>query len=132
MPGYSVVERSDAADWMASYEGFGEMRSYTDALGTEEVAITWRRMPPDTGGRGSYGHRHRDQEEIYLVIRGRVQFKLDDDEFEAGPQTAVRVGKEVFRSIHNDGPEEAEIVICSKRAHRDEGEVEQKPDFWPA
>ena len=132
MSDYSVVERSEAADWMASYEGFGEMRSYTDALEAEEVAITWRLMPPDTGGRGSYGHRHKDQEEVYLVIRGTVQFKLDDDEFQVGPHTAVRVGKEVFRSIHNDGPEDAEVVICSKRARGDEGDVEQKPDFWPA
>jgi mannose-6-phosphate isomerase-like protein (cupin superfamily) len=129
--GYAVARREEAADWMAAYPGFGEMRSYTGALDADEVALTWRLMPPRTGGKGSYGHRHRDQEEVYLVIRGTVQFKLGDDVVEATPNTAVRVSPDTFRSVHNDGPEEAELVICSKRAHGDEGEVEQLEDFWP-
>ena len=61
---------TEATDYMAGYEGFGEMRSYTEALEAEQVAFTWRQMPPGTGGRGSYGHRHRTQEEIYSSIPG--------------------------------------------------------------
>ena len=132
MAGYTVVSREDAADWMAGYEGFGEMRSYTQGLGSEETAITWRLMPPDTGGRDSYGHRHKDQEEIYLVVRGTLQFKVGDDEFEAGPHTAVRIPADSFRSVHNDGPDEVEVVICSKVARGDEGEVEKTDGFWPS
>ena len=132
MGDYGKATREDAPNWMAQYEGFGEMRPYTDAIGAEEVAFTWRLMPPGTGGKGSYGHRHRDQEEIYFVIRGTVQFKLDKDVFEAGPHTAVRVPTHVFRSVHNDGPDEAELVICSKKAQGDEAEGEQTDtDFWP-
>lgn len=128
---YGVVTREQAADWMAGYPGFGEMRSFTDALGAEEVALTWRLMPPGTGGKGSYGHRHKDQEEVFFVVRGTVQFKLGDDVFEASAQTAVRVPTDVFRSVHNDGPEEAELIICSKKAAGDEAEAEQVDDFWP-
>jgi mannose-6-phosphate isomerase-like protein (cupin superfamily) len=131
MGDYTVVTRDDAPDWMASYEGFGEMRSYTQAMGADEVALTWRLMPPDTGGRGSYGHRHKDQEEIYFVVRGKLQFKIGDDEFEAGPHTAVRIPTHAFRSVHNDGPDEAELVICSKVAKGDESEGEKLDDFWP-
>ncbi|HMC06461.1 MAG TPA: cupin domain-containing protein [Solirubrobacterales bacterium] len=127
-----VVKREEVADWMAEYPGFGEMRSFTDALGAEEVAFTWRLMPSGTGGKGSYGHRHKDQEEIYFVVRGNVQFKLDDEVVDAGPQTAVRVPTHVFRSVHNDGPDEAELIICSKCATGDEAEAEQTDaDFWP-
>jgi mannose-6-phosphate isomerase-like protein (cupin superfamily) len=131
MASYVVVSREDAADWMAGYEGFGEMRSYTDAMDADEVAFTWRLMPPGTGGKGSYGHRHRDQEEVYFVVRGTLKFKLDDDVIEVGPHTAVRVPTNVFRSVHNEGPEEAELVICAKRAHGDEAQGEQQDDFWP-
>jgi len=131
MGGYTVVSREEAPDWMSGYEGFGEMRSFTDGLSAEEVAFTWRSMPPGTGGKGSYGHRHRDQEEIYFVVRGTVQFKLGDDVVEVGPHTAVRVGTELFRSVHNDGPGEAELVICSRKALGDEAEGEQLEDFWP-
>lgn len=132
MGDYSVVGRDDAANWMADYPGFGEMRSYTDALGCTDVAFTWRVMPPDTGGKGSYGHRHKDQEEIYFVMRGTVQFKVGDDEFNAGPHTAVRVPTDAFRSVHNDGPGEAELIICSPKAKAGEGHTEKTDtDFWP-
>ena len=133
MRDYSVVSRDEAVDWMADYPGFGEMRSYTNPLDCANVAFTWRVMPPETGGKGSYGHRHKNQEEIYFVVRGKVQFKLGDDVFEAGPHTAVRVGTDVFRSVHNDGPEEAELIICSPKARGDEAETEKTDmDFWPA
>ncbi len=133
MGAYAVAGRDEATNWMAEYPDFGEMLSYTDVLGCDAVALTWRRMPAETGGKGSYGHRHKDQEEIYFVIRGKVQFKLGEDEFEAGPQTAVRVPTDVFRSVHNDGPEEAELIICSPKATGDSAETEKTDtDFWPA
>jgi mannose-6-phosphate isomerase-like protein (cupin superfamily) len=132
MADYRVASREEAIDFMEEYPGFGEMRSFTDALGAEEVAFTWRLMPPDTGGKGSYGHRHKDQEEIYFVVRGTVQFKLGEDVVEVGPQSAVRVSTDVFRSVHNDGPDEAELIICSKKAQADEADGEQTDtDFWP-
>jgi len=133
MSDYTVTTRDDATDWMAQYPDFGEMRSYTDALGCQNVAFTWRLMPPGTGGKGSYGHRHNDQEEVYFVARGTVQFKVGDDVFEAGPRTAIRVPTHAFRSVHNDGPDEAELIICSPRAKGDEAETERTDTgFWPA
>ena len=133
MAAYSIATRDQATNWMADYPDFGEMRSFTDVLDCGEVAFTWRLMPPGTGGKGSYGHRHKDQEEIYFVVKGTVQFKVDDDEFEAGPQTAVRVSTDAFRSVHNDGPEEAELIISASKAKGDEAETEKTDtDFWPA
>jgi len=131
MGDYKVVKREDATDWMGEYPGLGEMRSFTDPLDAEQVAFTWRLMPPGTGGKGSYGHRHKDQEEIYFVTRGTVQFKLGDDVVEVGPHSAVRVGTDEFRSVHNDGPEDAELIICSIRAKGDEAEGDKLDDFWP-
>jgi mannose-6-phosphate isomerase-like protein (cupin superfamily) len=126
---YSIATREQALDFMADYEGFGEMRWYADVLGTEEVSFSWRRMPPGTGGRGSYGHRHPGQEEIYFVVSGTVTFKVGDDVFEAGPQTAVRVSGDAFRSVHNDTEAEAELMIFSTRLA--EPRTEQQQDFWP-
>jgi mannose-6-phosphate isomerase-like protein (cupin superfamily) len=132
MSGYTIVTREEAPDFMAQYPGYGEMRFFAEASEAEQVAFTWRAMPAGTGGKGSYGHRHRFQEEIYFVIKGKLQFKLGDDVVEAGPHTLVRVAPEVFRSVHNDGPEEAEMVICSRKA-TDEGDpAETTPDFWPS
>lgn len=131
MADYTKAGRDDAADHMAAYPGFGEMLSYTGALGAEQVALTWRRMPPDTGGRGSYGHRHRTQEELYLVLAGEVTAKVGDDEFVLLAGDALRVPPHAFRSLHNDGPGDAELVICSVRVEDDEAAPELEEDFWP-
>jgi mannose-6-phosphate isomerase-like protein (cupin superfamily) len=125
---YTVARREDALDFMADYPGYGEQRWYTRALGARQVSFSWRRMPPSTGGRGSYGHRHPGQEEVYFVISGVVTFKIDDDVFEAGPQTAVRVAGDAFRSVHNDTGEEAQLLIFSPRL--DDPPTERRDDFW--
>jgi mannose-6-phosphate isomerase-like protein (cupin superfamily) len=125
---YTVASREDAIDFMADYAEYGEQRWYTRAVAAEEVSFSWRRMLPGTGGRGSYGHRHPGQEEVYFVISGTVTFKIDDDVFEAGPQTAVRVGGSAFRSVHNDTDAEAELLIFSARL--DEPPTEMQEDFW--
>lgn len=131
MSDYTKASRAEATDYMAEYEGFGEMLSYTAASDAEQVALTWRRMPPGTGGRGSYGHRHKTQEELYLVLVGAVTFKVGDDEFRADPGDAVRVAPSALRSIHNDGEDDAEVVICSMRADDPQGDAEMEADFWP-
>jgi mannose-6-phosphate isomerase-like protein (cupin superfamily) len=128
---HAIATSSQAMDYMADYPGFGEMRSFTDALGAEQLAFTWRSMPPGTGGKGSYGHRHRTQEEVYFVIRGNLAFKVGEEVFEAGPRTAIRIPPHVYRSVHNDGPDEAELVICSVKAGDPQAETETTPDFWP-
>ena len=127
---YTVASRGDAVDFMAGYPGYGEQRWYTAALATEQVSFSWRRMLPRTGGRGSYGHRHPGQEEVYFVISGTVTFKIDDDVFEAAPQMAVRVGGDAFRSVHNDTDAEAQLLIFSPRL--DEPLTEMQDDFWPS
>ena len=129
MGGYRVAKREDAVDFMEQWPGFGEMRWYTEAAGCEQVSFSWRSMPPDTGGRGSYGHRHPGQEEIYFVLEGTVTFKVGDDVFEAGPKTAVRLSGEEPYSIHNDTDAEAELVLMSTK--RSDAETVRQEDFWP-
>lgn len=126
---YSIATREQAIDFMEKYPDYGEMRWYSDALGTEQVSFSWRRMAPGTGGRGSYGHCHPGQEEVYFVISGTVTFKVGDDVFEAGPQEAVRIAGEAMRSLHNDTGEEAELLIFSRRLA--DPPLEQQDGFWP-
>jgi mannose-6-phosphate isomerase-like protein (cupin superfamily) len=125
---YTLATREAAADFMAQFPGFGEMRWYTEALGAEQVSFSWRSMPPGTGGRGSYGHRHPGVEEVYLVLSGTATFKVDDDVFEAGPLTAVRVDPDSYRSVHNDTDSPVELVAISVRSA--DPETERQDDFW--
>ena len=88
-------------------------------------------MPQLTGGKGSYGHRHKTQEEVYFVASGKLQFKLGDDVLELGPGSAVRVAPETWRSVWNDEPEDAELIIVSKRIDDARGDAEYLENFWP-
>jgi quercetin dioxygenase-like cupin family protein len=129
MGGYQVLTLDQVPDVLGDYPG--EMQLITYEIGAEQVAITYRRMPQHTGGKGGYGHRHKTQEEIYFVISGRLQFKLDDDVFEAEKGTSVRISPEVVRSVWNDEPEDAELLIVSKRIDDPRGDTETVDNFWP-
>jgi quercetin dioxygenase-like cupin family protein len=126
---YQIVKLEDVEDWLGDYPG--EMRGITYAIGAEQVAITHRRMPQHTGSKGSYGHRHKTQEEIVLVLSGRLQFKLNDEIVELGKHEAIRIPPGTWRGIWNEEPEDAEIVIVSKRIDDPMGDTENIEDFWP-
>jgi mannose-6-phosphate isomerase-like protein (cupin superfamily) len=129
MSDYTITPAGDVADVLGDYPG--EMRMFTEAIGAEQIAFTYRRMPAQTGGKGSYGHSHRTQEEVYFVISGTLQFKLGDEVVDVGPLTAVRVAPATARSVWNEGPDDVELVICSVRLDDQSSEHEMHPDFWP-
>jgi len=121
----------EVEDWLGDYPG--EMRGITYPIGAEQVALTYRRMPQHTGSKGSYGHRHKEQEELVLVLSGKLQFKLDDEIVELGKGDAIRIPPHVWRGIWNDEPEDAEIVIASTRIYPDGMvDTETLDGFWPA
>ena len=128
--GYTVKTLADVPDVLGDYPG--EMRMLTGALGAEQVALTWRRMPQHTGGKGGYGHRHKSQEELYFVLEGELQFKLGDDVIDVPAGCAVRVPASTWRSVWNDKPDDAELVIVSTKADDPaEAEAELLENFWP-
>jgi mannose-6-phosphate isomerase-like protein (cupin superfamily) len=126
---YSIRKLEEVPDFLGDYPG--EMRFFTGELDSEQVALTHRRMPAKTGGKGSYGHRHKTQEEVYFVIDGTLQFKLEDEVIDVGPGTAVRVAPEVVRSVWNEGPEDANLIIISPRIESVRDDAEMIADFWP-
>ena len=112
MSDYTIKRLEEVVDVLGDYPG--EMRMMTTELDCEQVAFTYRRMPQHTGGKGSYGHRHKSQEEVYFVASGKLQFKLGDEVLELERGAAVRVAPETWRSVWNDEPEDAELIIVSK------------------
>jgi mannose-6-phosphate isomerase-like protein (cupin superfamily) len=130
VPGWTICKLEEAQN---VFEGNypGEMRFLSDPLGTEQVAITYRRMPRHTGGKGSHGHHHKTQEELYYVISGKLQFKLDDEVVELEGGSCVRVPPVVNRSVWNDERHDAELLIISTRIEAEDDAVLVE-DFWPA
>lgn len=130
MDAYTLVRLDDVGDLFEDKYP-GKMRMLAAPLGAEQVALTHRLMPPKSGGKGGYGHRHRTQEELYYVIRGTLQFKLGDEVLDVPGGTAVRVAPSTVRSVWNDGPEDAELIIVSTRSGDPGEDVEFTPGFWP-
>jgi mannose-6-phosphate isomerase-like protein (cupin superfamily) len=128
--GYTITPLSEVPDVLGDYPG--EMQMITQSVDAEQAALTFRRMPAGTGGKGSYGHRHHTQEELYLVLAGTLQFKLGDDVVDVPARTAVRVAPAVVRSVWNDGPDDVELVIVSMKIDDPRADVEYVDDFWPA
>jgi mannose-6-phosphate isomerase-like protein (cupin superfamily) len=128
---YSVCRLDQAPDvFRGQYPG--EMKMLAGPLDTEQVAFTYRRMPQHSGGKGSYGHRHKSQEEVYFVVSGELQFKLEDHVIDVPAGTAVRVAPGTVRSVWNERPEEAELLIVSTRITDGREDVELVEGFWPA
>ncbi|EHN09045.1 hypothetical protein PAI11_41100 [Patulibacter medicamentivorans] len=55
-------------------------------------------------------HRHAHQEEVYLVLEGRLSLIVEGDEQLVGPGELVRVAPELRRQLANRGPERVLLV----------------------
>jgi mannose-6-phosphate isomerase-like protein (cupin superfamily) len=127
---WTIRKLDEIPDVLGDYPGEMRMSAASD-LGAEQVGFTWRRMPPQTGGKGSYGHRHKTQEELYFVASGTLQFKLEDEVLDLGNGTVVRVAPHVARSVWNDGPDDVVLIIVSMKSEDPRADIESVEDFWP-
>jgi mannose-6-phosphate isomerase-like protein (cupin superfamily) len=112
--------------------GFGgapdlEFRAAADALGLEQSGLSYQRIPP--GYRFPFGHTHRRQEEVYVVVRGSGRMKLDDEVVELREWDAVRVPPGTWRG-YEAGPEGLEILVVAAPRLDQRDDVEGRRDWW--
>jgi uncharacterized cupin superfamily protein len=122
---YTIKNLRDLED-IAAAQGFGEMMEVRFAhgdLGAEQTGVSLQRVKP--GKRHAFAHRHKQAEEIYVVISGAGRIKLDDNVEEIGPLDAIRIGPSVTRLLEA-GDEGLEILAFSPRA---QGDAEIVEDF---
>jgi len=107
MAKYKIVK----TDEVPNYASKGEMRMMRGALGSDQIALTYRLIP--AGHKSAHGHTHTKMDEIVFIFRGKLKIRLDDDIIEVGPKTAVMIPPEVKRGYHNEGNEDVEMVVAS-------------------
>jgi mannose-6-phosphate isomerase-like protein (cupin superfamily) len=56
-------------------------------------------------------HVHHDDDEAWYVLRGRLGFRLGENEFEVGPGSAVLARRGTPHTYRNAGDVEAEYVL---------------------
>lgn len=107
------------------FDAVQEARFAWRDLNAENTGLALHRVKP--GCRQAFAHRHTEAEEIYVVLAGRGQVKLDDAVHDIGPMDAVRVSPEVGRAFAA-GPEGLELLVFGPH-HEGDAEV-LKGDFW--
>jgi mannose-6-phosphate isomerase-like protein (cupin superfamily) len=95
-------------------------------LDSEHLGISYFRYGP--GYRAPYGHRHREQEEAYVVVSGSGRVKLDDEFLDLRQWDVLRVAPQVVRTFEG-GPDGIELIaIGSDRPEGGDGEMVE--DHW--
>ena len=107
MDNYTRVNLMELEDTMAGRAEGIEGRFGRGPMGAQDVGVShWRYAP---GFRSTMGHRHREQEEAYLVISGSGEMMLDGDVIELGQWDLVRVAPTTVRAFAA-GPDGMEVV----------------------
>jgi mannose-6-phosphate isomerase-like protein (cupin superfamily) len=79
------------------------------------------------GFRIPFGHKHGNQEEVYVVVRGSGRVKVGDDVVELAEWDAIRFGKDVMRQMEA-GPDGIEYLAFG--AGTDPRDAEMAPGWW--
>lgn len=96
----------------ASIDDLGEgpgFRKVRSALGVTEFGVNAIVLPPAYTSRR---HFHDRQQELYLVLRGEIEFELGDDRHTLGPGGMVRVDAATVRALRNTSPTDEAIYFC--------------------
>jgi quercetin dioxygenase-like cupin family protein len=127
MPGYAKANLKQIEDAAADRGPDIEARFARKHLASEHLGVSYFRYGP--GYRSPIGHRHREQEEAYVVISGSGRARLDDEVIALEPWDVLRVSPPVTRSFEA-GPDGMELIaIGSDRPEGGDGEM--IPDHWP-
>ena len=130
MTDYAIVNPDEADDAYAGSDVPGEFRRLTEALGSEQLAVTLIRVPPHSDFEQGTGHFHDEVEELYLVTRGTLTMRFGDEIQAVSAPAAVRVAPKTARSHRNEGDEPVEIWAVSRRL--DHGDSTKIDEFWDA
>jgi mannose-6-phosphate isomerase-like protein (cupin superfamily) len=81
----------------------------------------------DPGFRMPFGHKHGNQEEVYVVVRGSGRVKVSDEIVELREWDVIRFDTDTMRNMEG-GPEGIEYLAFG--AGNDPTDAEMVPDWW--
>ena len=124
--GYGKTNIDDVDDLAAKY-GMGELgeaRYLREDVGAEAIGLTYYRMNP--GRRTGFGHRHREAEEMYVVLSGSGRVKVSDEILDLRPHDVVRVAPAAVREFEA-GPDGMELLATGTHV---DGDGELLHGWW--
>jgi mannose-6-phosphate isomerase-like protein (cupin superfamily) len=128
MADYTIANLKEIEDSAVKF-GYSpdmESRFARAALETDQLGLSYQRLAPNV--RGPFGHRHKEQEELYVILGGSGRVKLDDEVREVKQWDAVRVAPETTRCFEA-GPDGLEVLAFGGGAGGVQ-DAEVLPAWW--
>jgi len=127
MSAYTLVNLKDDVENMSERFGLApdlEARFGRTPLGLEGGGFSYQRLAPNF--RAPTGHRHKAQEEVYVVLSGSGRAKLDGETRDLRRWDVLRVPAPVARGFEA-GPDGMELLAIG---FGEGGDAEMLDDFW--
>jgi mannose-6-phosphate isomerase-like protein (cupin superfamily) len=109
-----------------SIEGL-EGRFTRKHLDSRDLGISHFRYAPNFRAPG--GHRHREQEEAYIVVAGSGQILIDDEVVELRQWDVVRLAPEAVRALAA-GPDGLDVIAVGG-PKPEGGDADRADVHWP-
>jgi mannose-6-phosphate isomerase-like protein (cupin superfamily) len=127
MSRFAQINLMEIEDSVAGRAEGIEGRFGRTALESRDLGVShWRYAP---GFQSGTGHRHREQEEAYVVVAGSGRMLVDGEVLELGQWDVVRVAPEAARAFAA-GPDGLELIAVGG-PKPEGGDGEPVPVEWP-
>jgi len=130
MARYTIVNLKEVEDQAPKF-GFSpnlEARFAGAPLELRNSGTSYQRLAPNF--RLPFGHKHKLQEELYVLVSGSARLKLDDEVVGLKAWDAVRVPPEIMRCFEA-GPDGAEILAFgAPNTGPPAADTEPTPNWW--
>ena len=103
-----------------------EARFANKAMEASRLGLSYQRLAPNA--RMPFGHKHAAQEEVYVVVEGWGQVKLDDELRYVAQWDAVRVGPDTVRCFEA-GPDGLALLVVGA-PFEGANDAELIPGWW--
>jgi uncharacterized cupin superfamily protein len=127
MSDYTIINLHEIEDSVSGRIPELEGRFGRRHLGSEHLGVSYFRYAP--GFRSPAAHRHREQEEAYIVVGGSGRILLDGEVHVLRPWDVVRVSPATVRAFEASDEGLELVIVGSDRP--EEGDGEQVAADWP-
>jgi uncharacterized cupin superfamily protein len=103
-----------------------EFRLGRKPLELERSGVSYLKIAP--GFRVPFGHKHEQQEEVYVLLSGSARARVGDETIELKPWDALRLAPDTMRALEA-GDEGAELLLVGAPA-TEGSDAEMEQGWW--
>ena len=129
MSDYTVMNLEDVEDSAPKFGLAPDLEAHfaREPLGCRATGVSLQRFAP--GFRAPFGHKHAQQEEVYVLVNGSGRMKIEDDIVDLRRWDAVRVASGTMRNFEA-GPDGAELLAFGGPTGGGPNDAEMVPGWW--